>query len=259
MITTWSRGDADDNMPEHMLVDLLGSVAKHPWWRARAKLAVALLQKNKIQAPSEILDAGCGWGTNLTALESAGYRVTGLDISRRVLEKIDSPQRRLVEADLFKQLPEDAAQFEALLALDVIEHIDDDAAVVGRLAQLLKPGGLAIISVPALPELYSHFDKIQGHRRRYTPETLRAAFNTSGLTVNSLFYWGRWMVPVLRWTRLKETSKPGASEKTYADYLRLPRWPLPLLMSTAYALELKPALEGTLSTGTSLFAVATRR
>ena len=63
-----------------------------------------------------------------------------------------------------------------MLALDVIEHIDDDRAAVARLGSLARPGGIVIVSVPALPELFTEFDRIQGHRRRYLPETLRAAF-----------------------------------------------------------------------------------
>lgn len=78
--------------------------------------------------------------------------------------------------------------FDALLALDVIEHLDDDRGAVMRMASLLKPGGLAIISVPALPELFSDFDEVQGHRRRYVPETLRAAFQDTGLTVREIFW-----------------------------------------------------------------------
>ena len=49
---------------------------------------------------ADVADVGCGWGVNLDALEEAGYTVRGLDISRQVLERIDRPSRRLIEADL---------------------------------------------------------------------------------------------------------------------------------------------------------------
>jgi 2-polyprenyl-3-methyl-5-hydroxy-6-metoxy-1,4-benzoquinol methylase len=169
MIIRWSTGDSDSNMDEDILVELAPTVARHPWWRARAKLTLELLRTRSIASPTMVLEAGCGWGTNLGHLERAGYQVTGLDISRKCLESLDTVERTLIEADLSEALPGNVPQFQAVLALDVIEHIDDDRAAVGRLCQLTQPRGCAGLSVPPLPELYSEFDRIQGHRRRYTP------------------------------------------------------------------------------------------
>jgi len=114
---------------------------------------------------------------------------------------------------------------------------------------------MAVLSVPALPELFSEFDRLQGHRRRYLPETLRAAFEGSCLVGLEIFWWGAWMVPVLKRMRRSRSSPPGG----YADYLRLPPWPMPLVMSLAFAWEQRRALKGGLRIGTSLFAVALRR
>jgi len=256
MIRTWSQGEADGNMPENLLVDLEATVCRHPWWKARARLALAALQSHGVAPPAAIIDAGCGWGTNLTALEATGYRVRGLDISRRMLERLDRPDRTLIEADLTKPLPPEAEPADGLLALDVIEHIDDDRAAVGRLGQLVRPGGVVIVSVPALPDLYSRYDEIQGHRRRYVPERLQAAFAGTGLPIEKIFWWGEWMVPVLR--RMRKAGDRDDSRKTYADYLRLPPWPAPWLMRVAYAWEHGRTLKGKLKTGTSLFAIARR-
>jgi len=258
MIETWSHGPADENMPEAMLVETLARVRCHPWWLARARLALAVLKANGVMPPASILDVGCGWGVNLQALENAGYHATGLDISRRILELIDQPGRRLVEADL-NQPPPAARQLAAgALLLDVIEHLDDDRGTLRRIAPLVLPGGTLVVSVPALPELFSEYDQIQGHRRRYVPETLRAAFDDSGFAVQKIFWWGGWMVPILRRMRQKSTAKARSASKTYGDYLRLPPWPLPLLMQGLYAWDHRRSLQGKLRTGTSLFAVARR-
>ena len=193
MISTWSRGSCDEHMDEAILVDLAPRIARHPWWIARASLTVALLERLAIRPPSTVLDAGCGWGVTFSALERRGYRATGLDVSRKALTRIDGNGRTLVEADLTRPSPPDAPVFDAVLALDVIEHLDDDAAAVAHLAERVAPGGALVVSVPALPELFSEFDSIQGHRRRYQPESLRAAFATSGLTVERVFWWeGGW-------------------------------------------------------------------
>jgi SAM-dependent methyltransferase len=258
MIETWSQGPADDNMPEAMLVETLARVRRHPWWLARARLALAVLQAQGVKPPATVYDIGCGWGVNLDTLETAGYQVAGLDISRQILEAIDRPGRRLVEADLNQPPPATRQLCTGAFLLDVIEHLDDDRGTIQRIAPLVEPGGTLIVSVPALPELFSEFDRIQGHRRRYVPETLRGAFAGSGFAVQKIFWWGGWMVPVLRRMRQKPNAKKQAAPKTYADYLRLPPWPAPLLMQGLYAWDHRRALQGSLTNGTSLFAVARR-
>ena len=247
-------------MPQELLVRTLQIVRRHPWWAARGKLAIDALKREGIRPPAKIIDAGCGWGTNMDALEARGYQTTGLDISRQILQAIDRPERRLIEADLTQNLPAGAGNFDGLLALDVIEHLDDDRGAVRRFGELLRPGGIGIISVPARPDLFSEYDEIQGHRRRYVPETLRAVVTGSDLEILRMFWWGQWMVPVLRRMRNKRTSSDsGKPAKTYAEYLRLPPWPGPLVMKFLYRWEHARALNGTLETGTSLFAVVAKR
>ena len=259
MIESWSEGVPGDNMDEAILVELAGVVRAHPWWRARTRLTLALLDRLGVRPPMRVLDAGCGWGTTFTALERSGYRVVGADISRRALESLDRPDRTLAVADLTRPLPAGIDPFDAVLALDVIEHLDDDRAAVARLARLVRPGGVLVLSVPALPDLFSEFDEIQGHRRRYRPETLRAVFDGLDLRVESVFWWGAWMVPLVRRQRSRTRRRPGGSTAaTYREYLRLPPWPAPWLLAAAYRLEQGRALRGELRTGTSLFAVARR-
>ena len=262
MIVRWSAdtGAADANMAEAILVDLAPIVARHPWWQARARLTLALLGDLGVRPPARVLDVGCGWGTTLDALERHGYAATGADISARALAGLDRPDRALALLDLAAPWspPGDFRPFDAVLALDVIEHVDDDRAAVARLGQLVRPGGVVVVSVPALPDLFTEFDQIQGHRRRYLPATLESAFAGTGLTLDRTFWWGAWMVPLLRRSRGgRSRSRPGDTpEQTYARYLKLPPWPAPWVFRAAFALEHRWALVGHLTTGTSLFAVA---
>ena len=247
-------------MPEEILVRLAGIIRKHPWWLARARLAVALLKKKGILPPAKVLDAGCGWGVTLDYLEKAGYQVSGLDISRRALQQLDRPYRTLYLHDILKPRPENADRFDAVLALDVIEHIDDDNKAVRALGAFLGEGGVLIVSVPAMPELFSEFDAIQGHRRRYTLETLRSACDDPAAKLENTFWWGQWMVPLLKRSRHKEVrDKNRPPAETYADYLKLPPWPLPALMSLFFWMEEDRALGERTTQGTSLFAVLRRQ
>jgi SAM-dependent methyltransferase len=258
MIRAWSTGPSLA-MPDDILVELGPLVRRHPWWRARARLTLDLLADAGVRPPARVLDAGCGWGVTLDALEDRGYRAVGLDVSRPTLERIDRPGRDLIEADLTRPFPGDAGTFDAVLALDVLEHLDDDRAAVARLARLARPGGIVLVSVPALPDLYSEFDAIQGHRRRYVPQTLCAAFARSGLDVDWIRWWCGLMVPMLRRQRRHPRALAGEpSAATYRRYLALPPWPASSALQLAFALEHRKTRRGRGTAGTSLFAIARR-
>ena len=116
-----------------------------------------------------------------------------------------------------------------------------------------------VVSVPAMPELYSEFDAVQGHRRRYRPADLRAAFDPGQLVIEQLFWWGSWLVPLFRMKRSRSTATGGETpEEVYLRHLNLPPWPLPRLFDLAFAWEHRRALRGALRRGTSLIAVARR-
>ena len=158
MITTWSCGLADENMPESILGGHTGKVRPHPWRRARARLALALLKKHGSPRPRPSRRR-LRLGNQPGALEKSGYRATGFDISRRILEMIDRPDRTLVEFDLNQPLPPNHALFDALLGLNVIEHLDDDrgplangaAAQTGGRGDSQRAGAAGIIYLNSTP------------------------------------------------------------------------------------------------------------
>lgn len=245
-------------MAEDLLVALRAEVFRHPWWQARTRLALSILRRYGIARGSKVIDIGCGWGTTLAGLERAGYVATGLDVSRRALEVLDreNPKRRLIEADIEK--PFSAGwSFDAALALDVIEHLDDDRGALQRMHGLVRPGGLVIVSVPARPDLFSEFDVVQGHRRRYLPPTLRSAFDGTGFVLDCTLYWGNWMVPLLRYKRAARHPPKGfAAVDVYTRHLALPPRPGPELMKVLFWLDERWSLSGRSRTGTSLVAIA---
>lgn len=260
MIVTWSQGPADAHMPEVILIELAAIIHRHPWWQARARLILALLEQLGVRPPAKVLDAGCGWGVTLDALAERGYQAAGMDVSRQVLEQLDRPGRTLIEADLAQPLPDQPETFDAVLALDVIEHLDDDRSAVARLGRLVRPGGCVIVSVPALPDLFGEFDAIQGHRRRYLPETLRAAFAGTGLVVERTLWWGALLIPLLKYQRRRPKSRGDEpAVEVYRRYLGLPPWPLSWLLTMIFALEHGRTLKGQWRTGASLLAVGRRK
>lgn len=74
-------------------------------------------------------------------------------------------------------------QFDTVVALNVVEHIEDDKKAVQHCVELLKPGGHLIVLVPACQVLYNSFDKELGHFKRYAGRSLRALEKAAGLEV----------------------------------------------------------------------------
>ncbi|MBO0828194.1 MAG: methyltransferase domain-containing protein [Streptosporangiales bacterium] len=70
---------------------------------------------------------------------------------------------------------------DTVLAVNVLEHIEDDAAALRALARMVRPGGTVVMWVPGYQALYGEFDRSVGHHRRYTPGTLTEAFTAAGL------------------------------------------------------------------------------
>jgi 2-polyprenyl-3-methyl-5-hydroxy-6-metoxy-1,4-benzoquinol methylase len=105
-------------------------------------------------APSsgKILDVGCGGGIFVKALSKQGFELTGLEVSSRLLTKIDRERLEfeLVNADAGDGLPFKDESFDVVLASDVLEHIRENRNTVREIARLLKKNAAAIITVPNL-------------------------------------------------------------------------------------------------------------
>jgi SAM-dependent methyltransferase len=74
-------------------------------------------------------------------------------------------------------------QVESVVAINLLEHLDDDVRAVKAMASTVIPGGNVVLFVPGYPSLYGQFDREVGHVRRYTPQTLRQVVEAAGLQV----------------------------------------------------------------------------
>jgi SAM-dependent methyltransferase len=86
---------------------------------------------------------------------------------------------------------------DTVVALNVIEHIAEDLDAVRSMAGMLRPGGRAIILVPALPGLFGSLDRELGHQRRYTRKSLSRLMHNAGFRVEQIFYFN--LVGTLGW------------------------------------------------------------
>ena len=158
---------------------------------------ITRLAKQYAPRASSILDVGCGQGELLREISDAipGAKVHGADLSEQSL--VDS-RRRNPTFDLFElNLTHDrfASQysprleaFDFVVCSEVLEHIPDHDLAARHLCDLLRPSGVAIVTVPG--GKMSAFDKVIGHQRHYTPALLEGTLSRAGFDVVEILAWG---------------------------------------------------------------------
>jgi SAM-dependent methyltransferase len=142
---------------------------------------------NQKDEPLRILDVGCGTGANLEMLSEFGA-AEGVDVSAEALSFCQARGLRNVKLGEAEHLPYEAGAFDLVTGLDVVEHLDDDRAGLREMARVLRPGGRALLFVPAFMFLWGVQDDISNHRRRYTLPELRRAVRESGFEVERASY-----------------------------------------------------------------------
>jgi SAM-dependent methyltransferase len=178
-------------------------------------------------ATDRLLD--CGAGTGLFAQEMAACcEVFVLDDHEESIRRL----RTRFPADRILPLAGDAIPLPAqsldyVTALDVLEHVPDDRAVVAEFARVLRPGGIAAVTVPASRALWSEWDVVLHHHRRYDRAQLRALFPDGAWELvhvnytNVVVYPAVWLIR--RWRELRRRLGLGYPAARTEDRLP-PRW-----------------------------------
>jgi SAM-dependent methyltransferase len=225
---------------------LLDAEARHFWHTTRNRLIVSRLRRLGVAPGARLLELGCGSGGVAAALSRAGYRVTGVE-GHRVL--IEAAARRPESLRLWlhdlgrglRELPERGHEVAALF--DVIEHVDDPETLVAEAVGCVRPAGWVVGTVPALMWLWTGIDVRSGHRLRYTAATLRPVLErVPGATLVEIAPFNRVLVPLLWSHRLVL----GRGDTT-ADLIRSLAVPPPSVNSLLAALiRLEQGLAGLL-------------
>ena len=159
-----------------------------------------------------LLNIGCGAGQFNALAAGLGFTVHGFEPDPEAFALALGnlpPERCDVQQLGIEEIPGERVA-DVIVMHDVLEHIEDEASTVARLATLLKPDGVLVTSVPALPTLFGYHDEQLGHFRRYTRRTLRAALQPA-FRIDRLRYYGTTMVPVTLWfSRIRRAPYPTA-------------------------------------------------
>lgn len=152
--------------------------AGHWWFRAKRAYVTQVLRWYGPRAGASVLDVGCGTGAVMQLAQTLGYRAHGIDMSPDALTYCKA-KNLTVTLSTAEKINFPDASFEVVVALDVLEHVQDHAAAVREIARVLKPGGIFIATVPAHPELWSYHDVALHHVRRYRQAEFVAVLNSA--------------------------------------------------------------------------------
>ena len=149
----------------------------------------------------EVLDVGAGSGIFARQLIDAGVcrRATCVDpgYEQEHVEPYNGTQLTFVRSV-------DRTRQDLVLMMDVLEHVDDDVALLRKYAQGLPPDGRVLITVPAFRFLWSGHDDFLEHRRRYTRAMLERTVTNAGLTVERSRYFFGLLFPIVAAMRISQ-------------------------------------------------------
>ncbi len=179
------------------------SDASHFWFQWR--LAALQQQLKDLNFPTQkklkVLDVGCGTGVLRAQIEAVtAWDVDATDLDYNALQHAKPGRGRILYYDILEAKAELREHYDVVMLFDVLEHIEATQPFIAALLQHVKVGGHLIVNVPALQWLYSRYDQVQGHVRRYNRTTLAQEFQSFPFTIEDTRYWGLTNVPII-WAR----------------------------------------------------------
>ena len=176
-----------------------------------ASRSLALQSMQRLRGAPIILDIGCSSGFLLEdfRLRIPAAQAIGSDYLVNVVEKASQriPNVPFIQFDLRKcPLPDSCV--DAVSALNVLEHIDDDFTALKEIRRILKPAGIAHIEVPADPSSFDLYDEVLMHFRRYRLSELAAKARDAGFAILSATHLGFFIYPAFKFVK-RRNQKAG--------------------------------------------------
>jgi len=256
----WLLGEAgrDDDYPPEACATIARIEGRHFWFRARRRVIRSVLRAIATDATGRrALEIGCGTGQLLELLERAGWETVGLDMH---IERLRLARRRakalLIRADGARPLFDGV--FDLVLLCDVLEHAEDDHALLSAAVRATKPGGHILVTVPAGQWLWGQLDVLSGHRRRYTRAALRNLLESAGTKLRLMRYFHCVIAPLIFLRRRLWRAGEREGAQLSLEELRVPPPPINALLGACSAAERFIARLMPLPWGASLMALARR-
>ena len=141
---------------------------KHWWFVARSNILKSIIESYDDDIEN-FLDIGCGTGNFLTKVAPICQNLYGLDPHKYHNQKIENICQGTVES-----IPFDNNMFDFISCFDLLEHVKNPKEALDGIMRVLKPGGFAIITVPACQSIYGPHDRDLEHYRRFSKASFEA-------------------------------------------------------------------------------------
>lgn len=262
----------DDEYDQRAFDVLLRMQRDHFWYRGRHRLLLQVLGKviegrGRAPGPLGAIDLGGGCGGWLEFLHARGpalfERLALADSSSRALSLAGAVVGGFAEryqVDIL-DLPW-AEEWDVVFLLDVLEHLPDDVAALEQVRKVLRPGGLVVVTAPALELFWTYNDDFAGHRRRYRRADFGVLARRVGLELVRSDYFMFLLSPALLLSRLLVRPPGLLSPAERAEFVARTHRPPPRLLNwvleTVFSLEARAVNHLTLPWGTSVLAVLER-
>jgi SAM-dependent methyltransferase len=181
----------------------LVEVEDRHWWYAERRSLLAR-ELRRLPAPGRALDIGAAGGGNTRVLISHGWKPVALEFAPTAAQIARERGIDVVRGDA-RELPVRTGSMDLVTAFDILEHIEEDYLAAAEITRVLRPGGTALIAVPADMALWSAHDTAVGHVRRYTRGTLAEVIVKGGLLIEDMWSWNVLLRPVVSLRRKSST------------------------------------------------------
>ena len=202
-----------------------------------------------------LLDAGCGTGGTLEFINQFGFSI-GMDVSSQALHFCKKNHlNNLLQGDI-NHLPIKHERFDCVIALDLLEHLENETVCLREFHRVLKPGGYLITFVPAYQFMWSYMDEIGHHFRRYSRKNLCKVLSETGYNIKWLTSFNLFLFPLIYLTRkLKAIMGGNKTDRIISDVRPIPK-PLNNLFTGLLFLEGTISKFFTLHVGLSIICVS---
>jgi ubiquinone/menaquinone biosynthesis C-methylase UbiE len=178
---------------------------EHWWFVARRDVIQSFIKMQMPQGSgSKVLEIGCGVGGNVGLLSQSGqYR--GIDMHKPAIDYCSEkyPQFEF-QCTRVEEIPQEfkSNKFDSIYLLDVLEHIDNQVAILKSAQNYLTQSGKILVTVPAFEFLWSPHDEFVHHVRRYTKAGLKRVLKDAGYEVERISYFNSILFPLALTQRL---------------------------------------------------------
>lgn len=215
-----------DIFDEALCNSLFEMEKKHFWHIGRKEIIWEVLSsgiKEKING-LKMIEIGCGTGNILRFLKSKGLDMEGADTSLPALnlckKRADVPLYRIDPKK--RTLPFLGESYDIIGLFDVLEHVEKDQVLLDEVYRICKRNGKIIITVPANKHIWSYFDVLSGHKRRYSKDEIVSKLEKAGFKIEKISYYMFFLFPIVFLRKIKSSKNKNSQFGTLAETRTLP-------------------------------------